>query len=151
MIQLVSLRVGARPVPQPVATPLVWVTAFVGALTLVALHNTLIGLDRPAPALAALSLLAALLGVYARFAAAPGTAVLCWLILNGFAIPPVGTLTWAGHRDTFWLACLCAAALVGTVLARIVHARAAYRRITPAGPSTAADVDDWPAGYGPPA
>lgn len=130
MVELVALRTGARPVPQPVAAPLVWVTAFGGALTVVALHNALIGPDRPGFALAALSLLASLLGGYASFAAAPGTAVLCWLILNGFAIPPVGTLTWAGHRDTFWLACLCAATLVGTMLARIVHARAAYRRIT---------------------
>lgn len=122
--------------PQPVATPVVWATAFGGALVLVAVHNMLVGSDRPGFALAALSLLAALLGLCARFTAAPGTAVLCWLTLNGFAIPPVGTLTWAGHRDTFWLSCLCAATLVGTVLARIVQARAAYRRIAaPATPS----------------
>ncbi|MFI1928404.1 MULTISPECIES: hypothetical protein [unclassified Streptomyces] len=138
MIEWVSLRAGARPVPQPVATPVVWATAFGGALVLVAVHNMLVGSDRPGFALAALSLLAALLGLCARFTAAPGTAVLCWLTLNGFAIPPVGTLTWAGHRDTFWLTCLCAATLVGTVLARIVQARAAYRRIAaePATPST---------------
>lgn len=129
MIEWVSLRAGARPVPQPVATPVVWATAFGGALVLVALHNLLVGSDRPGFALAALSLLAALLGLCARFTAAPGTAVLCWLILNGFAVPPAGTLTWAGHRDAFWLICLCAAALVGTVLARIGQARAAYRRI----------------------
>ena len=130
MIRWVSLSVEARPVPRPVATPLVWATAFGGALLLVAVHNLLIGPDRPGFALAGLSLLAALLGLCARFTAAPGTAVLCWLFLNGFAIPPVGTLTWAAPRDTFWLASLCAAALVGTVLARIVHARAAYRRVT---------------------
>ncbi|TQJ47433.1 hypothetical protein OHU34_36115 [Streptomyces sp. NBC_00080] len=138
MIEWVSLRAGARPVPQPVATPVVWATAFGGALVLVAVHNILVGSERPGFALAALSLLAALLGLCARFTAAPGTAVLCWLTLNGFAIPPVGTLTWAGHRDTFWLTCLCAATLVGTVLARIVQARAAYRRIAaePVTPST---------------
>ncbi|MDH6219737.1 hypothetical protein M2283_007076 [Streptomyces pseudovenezuelae] len=67
----------------------------------------------------------------ARFTAAPGTAVLCWLFLNGFAVPPAGTLTWAGHRDAFWLACLFTAALVGTALTRLLHARAAYRRVTP--------------------
>ncbi|KPI28262.1 hypothetical protein ACGFZJ_16285 [Streptomyces sp. NPDC048253] len=143
MIEWVSLRSGARPVPQPVATPVVWATAFGGALVLVAVHNMLVGSDRPGFALAALSLLAALLGLCARFTAAPGTAVLCWLTLNGFAIPPAGTLTWAGHRDTFWLACLCAATLVGTVLARIIQARAAYRRIAaePATPSTGPSTD----------
>ncbi|MFI6012666.1 hypothetical protein ACIBAG_28300 [Streptomyces sp. NPDC051243] len=130
MIEWVSIGTGARPVPQPVATPLVWAGAFGGALLLVALLNALVGTDRPSLALAGLSLLAALLGLCARFSAAPGTAVLCWLFLNGFAIPPAGTLTWAGHRDTFWLAWLLAAALVGTALARLVHARAAYRRIT---------------------
>ena len=129
MIEWVSLRTGARPVPQPVATPLVWAAAFGGALVLVALLNALAGPGRPGLALAALSVLAALLGLCARVTAAPGTAVLCWLFLNGFAIPPAGTLTWAGQRDTFWLTCLCAAALVGSVLARLVHARAAYRRV----------------------
>lgn len=108
---------------------MVWAAAFGGALVLVAFLNTFVGIDRPELALPALSLLAALLGLYARFAAAPGTALLCWLILNGFAIPPVGTLTWAGTRDMFWLTCLCAAALVGTVGARLVHAHAAYRRV----------------------
>ncbi|CAL9305343.1 hypothetical protein SUDANB51_04305 [Streptomyces sp. enrichment culture] len=72
-----------------------------------------------------------MLGLCARFTAAPGTAVLCWFFLNGFAIPPAGTLTWAGHRDTAWLACLLTAALVGTSLARLAHARAAYRRLAP--------------------
>ncbi|WLW53908.1 hypothetical protein [Streptomyces sp. YU58] len=131
MIELVPLRTGAKPVPQPVATPLVWATAFGGALALVALHNALIGPNNPGTALAVLSLLAALLGVHARFTAAPGTVVLCWLTLNGFAIPPAGTLTWTGHRDTLWLACLSAATLAGTLLARLAHARAAYRRVTP--------------------
>ncbi|KOG31018.1 hypothetical protein [Streptomyces resistomycificus] len=142
MIRLVTLRTGARPVPRPVDTPLVWASAFGGALILVALHTTLVGTDRPGLALAALSLLAAALGLCARFTAAPGTAVLCWLFLNGFAIPPLGTLTWAGHRDVSWLACLCAATLLGTVLARVAHARAAYRRVT-AAMTPASDLDDW--------
>ncbi len=129
MIEWVTLSAEARPVPRPVPTPLVWAAAFGGALSLVALLNTLVGPGRPALALAALALLAALLGGYARFAAAPGTAMLCWLFLNGFAIPPAGTLSWAGRRDMFWLVCLCAAALIGTAAARLVHARAAYRRI----------------------
>ncbi len=118
MIEWVSLGGAARA------------NACAGALTLVALHLTLLGPDRPAPALVALSLLAALLGLPARFTAAPGTAVLCWLFLNGFAIPPAGTLTWAGQRDTLWFTCLLTATLLGTATARVHHARAAYRRVT---------------------
>lgn len=137
MIEWVSVSSGARPVPRPVATPLVWAAACGGALLLVALLNSVVGTDRPGLALAVLSLLAALLGLCARFTAAPGTALLCWLFLNGFAIPPAGILTWVGHRDTFWLTCLLVAALVGTALARLLHARAAYRRLT-AGPGSAA-------------
>ncbi|MGA5894743.1 hypothetical protein [Streptomyces venetus] len=131
MIEWKPLGTAARPVPKPVATPLVWAGAFGGALVLVALLNTVVGPGRPEMALPVLSLLAALLGLCARFTAAPGTAVLCWLFLNGFVIPPAGTLTWAGHRDTTWLACLLTAALVGTALARLFHARAAYRRLAP--------------------
>ncbi len=130
MIEWVRLSTGARAVPQPVATPFVWSAAFAGALLLVTIINELGGHGRPAMALIVLSLLAALLGLCARFTAAPGTAVLCWLFLNGFAIPPAGQLTWAGHRDTTWLACLLAATVAGTAVARIINARAAYRRIT---------------------
>ncbi|GAB2713659.1 hypothetical protein [Streptomyces bullii] len=143
MIEWVSVGTAARPVPHPVATPLVWATAFGGALVLVALKNALVGPAQPGFALAALSLLAALLGMHARFVAAPGTALLCWLFLNGFAVPPVGTLSWIGHRDTFWLGCLLTAALLGTALARLAHARAAYRRVTPAGTTAAAEPGDW--------
>ncbi|WAZ24234.1 hypothetical protein STRCI_005636 [Streptomyces cinnabarinus] len=134
MIEWVSLSPGARPVPRPVATPLVWAAASGSALLLVVLLNALVGIGRPALALAALSLLAALSGLRAHFAAAPGTAVLCWLFLNGFAIPPAGTLTWAAPRDALWLTCLLAATLLGTTLARLHHAHAAYRRVTPEGP-----------------
>ncbi|MFF6913709.1 hypothetical protein [Streptomyces sp. NPDC012466] len=144
MIEWKPLGTGARPVPQPVATPLVWAGAGGGALVLVALTNTVVGSDRPELALSALSLLAALLGLCARFTAAPGTAVLCWLFLNGFAIPPAGVLTWAGHRDTTWLACLFTAALVGTGLARLVHARAAYRRLAPDRPRPGTAAGDVP-------
>lgn len=145
MIQWVSLGTGPRPVPQPVATPLVWATAFAGAMALVALLNALVGTDRPGLALAALSLLSALLGGYARFTAAPGTAALCWLFLNGFAIPPAGVLTWTNPRDTFWMVCLLTAALTGTALARLLQARAAYRRLTTAQPPPPApDLWDRP-------
>ncbi|MEV0239367.1 hypothetical protein AB0I06_05410 [Streptomyces sp. NPDC050674] len=146
MIEWKPLGTGARPVPQPVATPLVWAGAGGGALVLVALVNTVVGPDRPELALPALSLLAALLGLCARFTAAPGTAALCWLFLNGFAIPPAGALTWAGHRDTTWLACLLTAALVGTALARLVHARAAYRRLAPGRSGPGPDTDGVPYG-----
>ncbi|MEU8824539.1 hypothetical protein [Streptomyces sp. NPDC048636] len=138
MIEWRHLSSGVRPVPQPVATPVIWVAAFVGALLLVAAVNFLGGHGRPGFALIALSLLAALLGLCARFVAAPGTAALCWLFLNAFAIPPSGELTWAQGRDTGWLACLLAAAVAGTALARVVNARAGYRRITPHGHGT------WP-------
>ncbi|MET7937533.1 hypothetical protein [Streptomyces sp. NPDC005322] len=134
MIEWRQLSTGLRPVPEPVATPVIWVGAFTGALLLVAAVNFLGGHGRPVFALVALSLLAALLGLCARFVAAPGTAGLCWLFLNGFAIPPAGRLSWAGERDPGWLACLFAAAVAGTALARIVNARAGYRRITPRGP-----------------
>ena len=144
MIEWKPLGAGAKPVPQPVATPLVWGGAGGGALVLVALLNTVVGPDRPELALSALSLLAALLGLCARFTAAPGTALLCWLFLNGFAIPPAGTLTWAGHRDTTWLACLFTAALIGTALARLLHARAAYRRLAPGSSRTDTATGDGP-------
>ena len=130
MIEWVSLGTTAKPVPQPVATPLVWAAAFGGAPVLVALLNHVVGPDRPALALTALSVLSVVLGLCARFTAAPGTALLCWLFLNGFGIPPAGTLTWATHRDTIWLACLLGAGLVGTTVARLLNARAAYRRLT---------------------
>ncbi|BCL25753.1 hypothetical protein ACFFS2_14225 [Streptomyces aurantiacus] len=130
MIEWVRLSRGVRAVPRPVATPFVWFAAFTGALLLVAVINQLGDPGQPTTALIALSLLAAVLGLCARFTAAPGTAALCWLFLNGFAIPPAGQLTWAGHRDTTWLACLLAATVAGTAVARIVNARAAYRRLT---------------------
>lgn len=129
MIEWRQFASEARAVPSPVATPLVWFAAFGGALLLVAVLSP----GGPTLAFVGLSLFAGLLGLCARFAAAPGTALLCWLFLNGFAIPPVGRLTWAGPRDTVWLGCLLAAAVAGTALARIVNARAAYRRITPYG------------------
>ena len=61
MIDWVPLRTGARPVPSPMATPLVWAAASGGASVLVALLNALIGPDRPSPALVALSLLSVVL------------------------------------------------------------------------------------------
>lgn len=131
MVQWWHLNDGTRPVPEPAATPVVWTTALTGAFALVSILDMIGALSRPAVALGALSSLAALTGLCARFAAAPGTAGLCWLCLNAFAAPPVGQVDWVGHRDTAWLACLLTAAVAGTIVARIVNARAAYRRITP--------------------
>lgn len=148
MVEWVSLRSGARPVPEPASTALVWSAAFGGALLLVAAVNAVIGPGRPVLALAVLSVLASLLGWCARFTAAPGTALLCWLFLNGFAIPPAGVLSWSVQRDTFWLCCLLTAALAGTALSRLGHARAAYRRLSvTAGTPSATDPDaDLPLG-----
>nr|WP_107119866.1 hypothetical protein [Streptomyces regalis] len=91
------------------------------------------GLSDPLHALLVLCALAALLGVCARFVAAPGTAAVCWFFLNGFAVPPQGELTWQGYPDAGRLVFLMVAALLGTVIARLVNARSAYRRITPDG------------------
>ncbi|MER5840533.1 MULTISPECIES: hypothetical protein [Streptomyces] len=129
MVEWVALGTGPRPVPQPVATPLVWAGAVAGALTVVVLLDTVVGPGRSGLTLTALCLLAAALGVCARFTAAPGTTVLCWLFLNGFAVPPAGALTWTGSRDALWLGCLLTAAVAGTTAARLAHARAAYRRL----------------------
>ncbi|MEV0318220.1 hypothetical protein ACIBKX_08140 [Streptomyces sp. NPDC050658] len=131
MVEWRHIAGGARAVPEPVATPFIWTAACSGAFVLVNLMDLLGALDRTGLALAALSVLAALLGVLGRVAAAPGTALLCWALLNFFATHPTGEISWAGHRDPEWMACLLAAALIGTATGRVLHARAAYRRLTP--------------------
>ncbi|MEU0722786.1 hypothetical protein [Streptomyces sp. NPDC006140] len=127
------LRIAARPIPEPVPTPFVWAGAFAGALLTVGVLSAVNGFADALHALLVLCALAALLGVCARFAAAPGTGAVCWLFLNGFAVPPHGELTWQGYPDVGRLVFLTAAALLGTVTARLVSARGAYRRITPGG------------------
>lgn len=131
MVEWRYIAKGARAVPEPMATPFVWTTACSGSLVLVIAFDLLGALDRTGLALAALSVVAALVGTLGRFVAAPGTALLCWALLNVFAAHPTGELSWAGHRDPGWVACLLAAALIGTAAARVWYARAAYRRITP--------------------
>ncbi|GAA2295497.1 hypothetical protein OKJ48_29625 [Streptomyces kunmingensis] len=121
---------GVRQVPEPWATPLIWTAAYLGAFGLVGLLSLLGFLDRTGLALLVLSLLAGLLGMRGRFIAAPGTAFLCWTCLNVLGTEPTGELSWAGHRDPGWMACLLAAAVVGTVAGRVLQARAAYRRVT---------------------
>lgn len=120
-----------RRVPEPVATPFVWAAAFIGCFLLVAVLGAVGGLSSSSIVLGGLCALAALLGLPARFAAAPGVAVVCWLFLNHYAVAPRGELTWQGHIDIARLALLFAAAFFGTVVARIVGALGAHHRITP--------------------
>ncbi|WP_343234521.1 MULTISPECIES: hypothetical protein [unclassified Streptomyces] len=137
MVQWRLLSSGVKPVPYAVAAPSVWAVAGVAALVLVTALNYLNGQGDPAIDLLVLSGLAAALRTGARLIAAPGTALVCWLILNGFATPPMGELTWATGYDLGRLGCLLAAASTGTVIGRIAAARAAYRSLTPedlAGP-----------------
>ncbi|HET9382305.1 MAG TPA: hypothetical protein VFP69_15940 [Streptomyces sp.] len=132
MVRWRPLRgVVARPVPEPVATPFVWAGAFVGSLVLVTVLGAAGGLASSSVALVALSLLAVVLGLPARFQAAPGIAVVCWMFLNNFAVAPRGRLSWDGHPDAARFAVLLVAAVLGTVVARIAHARGAHHRTTP--------------------
>ncbi|MGW0761215.1 hypothetical protein ACWD1Y_32860 [Streptomyces sp. NPDC002814] len=133
MVEWRPVRAAVRPVPEPVPTPFVWAAAFIGALLTLGVLSVANGLAEPLHALLVLCVLAVLLGVCARFVAAPGTAAVCWLFLNGFAVPPHGELAWQGYPDAGRLAFLLVAALLGTVIARFVNARGAYRRITPGG------------------
>lgn len=127
---------GARPVPERVATPLIWAAAFVSTFALMIVLDLVDALDDTGLALAVLSLLAALLGMRGRFTAAPGTALLCWALLNVHAVHPVGEISWAESRDPLWITCLLCAACAGTAAGHVRYARAAYRRI---GPSESAD------------
>ncbi|MBC2904742.1 hypothetical protein [Streptomyces cupreus] len=122
---------GLRPVPEPVATPFVWTAAFVGSFMLMAALSGVDGSSGPTIGLAALCVFAALLGLPARFTAAPGTALVCWMFLNGFIIAPRGELSWQGHPDAARIGLLLGAAFVGTLLARIINAAGAHRRVTP--------------------
>jgi hypothetical protein len=122
---------GIRPVPAPAATSFVWAVTVITAFALVTAFNVLDGEGDPTFDLVALSAVVALVSTGARLSAAPGTALLCWLVLNGFATAPIGVVTWEAAYDMLRLACLLLAASSGTVVARVAHARAAYRRLTP--------------------
>ncbi|MFH8371483.1 hypothetical protein [Streptomyces sp. NPDC018031] len=128
MLEWKPISHGPRPVPHPAATPSIWGVVSAAALAVVTAFNFLDRQGDPTFDLIALSVIAALVSTGARLAAAPGTALLCWLILNGFAIPPMGRLTWVASHDLGRLVCLLTAAVVGTAVARLAHARAAYRR-----------------------
>lgn len=131
MVEWHLLRTAVRPVPEPVATPFVWAATFAGSLLLVAALGATGGLSSSTLALGSLCALAALLGLPARFRAAPGIALVCWLFLNAYAVAPHGELAWQGHPDVARVLLLLTAALVGTLVARIVNALGAHRRITP--------------------
>lgn len=120
-----------RPVPEPVATPFVWAAAFLGCFLLVAVLGAVGGLTSSAIVLGVLCALAALLGLPARFQAAPGIALVCWLFLNHYAVAPRGELAWQGNPDVARIALLLGAAFLGTVVARIVSALGAHHRTTP--------------------
>ncbi|MFI6524022.1 hypothetical protein [Streptomyces uncialis] len=122
---------GARAVPEPAATPLVWSGALLGSGLLVGAFNQFGDPGEPLWHFVALSALAALLGARARVTAAPGTAGLCWLFFNAFGIPPAGVLTWDSSVDLLRMSLLLGAALAGTAVARVASARTAYRRISP--------------------
>ncbi|MET9469138.1 DUF4118 domain-containing protein [Streptomyces sp. NPDC006544] len=115
--------------PSPVAAPSVWAVAGVTALVLVTVLNYLDGQGSPTVDLLVLCGLVAALSTGAGIGAAPGTALVCWLILNGFATPPMGELTWATGYDLGRLGCLLVAATTGTVIGRVTAARAAYRSL----------------------
>jgi hypothetical protein len=123
-------RDAVRPVPEPMPTLLAWGAAFAGAAVLLPVpavahapghHHAL--------ALGALCALAAVIGGFAPFAAAPGTAVVCWLMFDGFVAHRMGDLGWAGLPDADRLGVLLAAALAGTAAGRLAAARAAHHRI----------------------
>ncbi|WP_149830624.1 hypothetical protein [Streptomyces tailanensis] len=131
MVEWRPWRAAVRPVPEPLATPFVWAAAFVGSLLLVAVLGAVGGLSSSAVALGALCAFAALLGLPAHFRAAPGIALVCWLFLNAYAVAPHGELAWQGHPDIARVLLLLTAALLGTLIARIVNAMGAHRRVTP--------------------
>ncbi|UYQ63153.1 hypothetical protein [Streptomyces peucetius] len=130
MIQWRLIGVGPRPVPEPVHTSVTWLAAAVCAPTVIAAHNLLDDQGDPWLDLVALSALCAVLGLSARLTAAPGTALVCWAFFSLFALPPLGRFSWAVQDDWKRLGLLLLAAGVGTLYARLRHARAAYCRLS---------------------
>ncbi|MFE7094890.1 hypothetical protein [Streptomyces erythrochromogenes] len=131
MLEWKQVRSGTRPVPDPAATSMVWAVAAAITFALVAVFNFLDGQGDPTLDLVAISVTVAVVSTGARLTAAPGTALLCWLVLNAYATAPIGALTWEAPYDLGRIVCLLAAAATGTVLARLAHARSAYHRLTP--------------------
>ena len=64
------------------------------------------------------------------------TGLVCWLFLNGFVVAPRGELSWQGHPDATRIGFLLGAAVLGTLVARIINALGAHHRMTSGdGPS----------------
>ena len=120
-----------KAVPEPLAGTFLCGAAVAGSVLLISVLGAMGGLSRTSVVLGALSALAALLGVSARFHAALGVALVCWLFLNFYGVAPRGELTWQGRLDAARFVVLAAAACLGTLVARVVNAARAYRRITP--------------------
>ncbi|MEU8777368.1 DUF4118 domain-containing protein [Streptomyces sp. NPDC048606] len=131
MLEWKPLDTGRRPVPDPAATVSVWASAAAAALLVVIAFNLLGHQSLTTAGLLVLSLMVAAASTGARLAAAPGTALLCWAVLNAFGAPPIGELTWTAPHDLARIACLLTAAATGTAAARLSHARAAYHRLAP--------------------
>jgi hypothetical protein len=134
-------RDAVRPVPEPMPTLLAWGAAFIGAsLLLAGLAVARVSGHHEAAALGALGVLAAGVGGFARFPAAPGTAVVCWLMFDGFAVHRMGDLGWAGRADVARLGLLLACTLLGTATGRLAAARAAHHRNPAVGAARASDT-----------
>ncbi|MFG2196833.1 hypothetical protein [Streptomyces sp. NPDC048639] len=121
-----------RPVPDAAPTPVVWAAAFFGSFLMLPLLGAVGVIHDPATALVIFSVFAGVLslGAPARAMAAPGTAAVCWLFLDGFVVNLKGDLTWSGADDMVRLGVLLGAALLGTAIARLLTARTAYRRLS---------------------
>ncbi|WP_175409802.1 DUF4118 domain-containing protein [Streptomyces sp. TRM64462] len=119
-----------RPVPEPVDNRVTWLVATVCAPALITAHNLLDGQGDPWLDHLALSVLCAVLGITARITAAPGTALVCWAFFSLFAAPPLGQFSWALPQDWKRLGILLLTAAIGTVCARLVHARSAHHRLS---------------------
>lgn len=121
----------ARPIGEPAPTVLVWAAAFFGSSLVLLVLGASGALHRPAISMAILCLFAGAVSMCApaRAVAAPGTALVCWLLFDGFVANRGGDLTWGGYDDLRRVALLTAAALLGTAVARASAACAAYRRL----------------------
>lgn len=127
---------GPRPIPEPVYTPLLWAVGFLAFLLLIPILGLAGGLSHPLAASITFGAVGAVLGLSARMSAAPGTAVLCWLVHNGFVVHHHGELGWDGPADLRRLALFLAAPVLGTAIARVADAYAAYHRVGPIDTAT---------------
>ncbi|UNZ21824.1 hypothetical protein HC362_14715 [Streptomyces sp. 891-h] len=130
MVSLWQRHGSLRPVPEPLPTPVVWAGAFAGSLVVVAVLRATVGLGSPLVALTTFGVLTTVLGLSGRAGAAPGTAGLCWLFHNSFAVAPQGELSWNGSMEVARLGLFLGLSLLGTSVARAADAAGAYQRLT---------------------